>query len=99
MTERLTVGERVAERVRRDFPDPEVAAAVTGLLEDWGNGWAAKEVDRVQAAIVLSSAGDVDKLLALVCVAHEDYRDALMAAGFATGDWRGRMELAFRPAK
>lgn len=96
MGERIRVSARVAERVRQDFPDPKVAAAVIDLLEDWGNAWPQWEVDRVQAAIILSAAGDMDQVLALLEVAYADYRDALMAAGFAHADWSERMEAAFR---
>lgn len=96
MAQRVRVSERVAERVRQDFTDPEVAAAVIDLLEEWGNAWPEWEVDRVQAAIVLSAAGGVDQLLALVDLAYTDYRDVLGDAGFADEDWSERMEAAFR---
>ncbi|MFE7764765.1 hypothetical protein [Streptomyces sp. NPDC057438] len=66
------------------------------LLEDWGNAWPQWEVHRVQAAIILSAAGDVDQVLALLEVAYADYRDALMATGFAHADWSERMEAEFR---
>ncbi|ORT59708.1 hypothetical protein [Streptomyces sp. CB03238] len=68
---------------------------VIELLEEWGGAWAAAEVDRVQAAIVLGAAGDVDRLLALVECAYADFRDVLMATGFAEADWRARMEAEF----
>ncbi|MGV9346342.1 hypothetical protein ACWDSD_16240 [Streptomyces spiralis] len=94
MGEQICVSARVAERVRRDFPDPDVAAVVIELLEEWGNssGW---DVDRVQSAIVLKARGDVDEVLALLEVAYADYRDALMETGFGHEDWEQRMEEAF----
>ncbi|MDT0382445.1 hypothetical protein RM572_27175 [Streptomyces sp. DSM 42041] len=95
MPERGKIGARVAGRIRRDFPEPEVASRVCALLEEWGDAWPL-EARRVQAAIVLKAAGDVDTLVALVDLAHVDYRDALMATGFADEDWRERMEAAFR---
>ncbi|WP_159006841.1 hypothetical protein [Streptomyces sp. NRRL S-813] len=96
MGERVRVSDRVAERVRRDFPDPDEAAVVIQLLEDWGNAWAADEVDRVQSAIVLSAAGDAGRVVAMLIDAHQDFRDALMDSGFADADWHERMEAAFR---
>ncbi|EST26278.1 hypothetical protein N566_24030 [Streptomycetaceae bacterium MP113-05] len=96
MENRVTVGARIAGRIRRDFPEPEVAALVVDLLEGWANAGPQREVDRVQAAIVLSAAGDVDQVEALVGLAHTDYRDALVSTGFAHADWRARMEAAFR---
>lgn len=95
MPERGKIDERVAGRIRRDFPEPVVASRVCALLEEWGEAWPL-EAQRVQAAIVLKAAGDVDTLVALVDLAHADYRDALMATGFADRDWRERMEAAFR---
>lgn len=96
MAEWLRVSARVGERVRRDFPEPKAAALVVGLLEEWGNAWPRREVERVQAAIVLCAAGDVDEVVALVELAHTDYRDVLVATGFADAGWRERMEAAFR---
>jgi hypothetical protein len=94
--ERIQVSARVTERIRRDFPDPELATLVIDLLEKWGNAWPQGEVDRVQAAIALRAAGDMEKVLALVELAYSDYRDVLMATGFAHADWAERMEAAFQ---
>ncbi|MGW2550011.1 hypothetical protein [Streptomyces sp. NPDC001635] len=95
MGEHIRVSARVAKRVRRDFPDPDVATVVIELLEEWGNTWPDWEVGRVQSAIVLEAGGDVDKVLALLQVAYVDYRDALVATGFAHAGWQQRMEEAF----
>ncbi|WP_432188654.1 hypothetical protein [Streptomyces sp. Tue6028] len=70
---------------------------VIELLQEWGDTWPHWEVDRVQAAIVLSAAGDVDRVLELLEVAYVDYRDALVFSGFATEDWRERMNAALGP--
>lgn len=95
MGERIQVSARVVERVRRDFPDPEIAAVMVELLEEWGNTWPDWQVDRVQSAIVLCAAGDVDQVLTLLEVAYVDFRDALIATGFARADWRELMDAAF----
>ena len=88
------VSARVVARVRRDFPDPEVAALVTGWLDEWADAWGVP-TDRVEAAVVLSAAGDPDRLLALLALAHTDWRDVLMATGFADEGWEQRMAAAF----
>ncbi|WP_031072347.1 hypothetical protein [Streptomyces sp. NRRL S-118] len=85
----------LSARVRRDFPAPD-ASVVIQLLEEWADTWSDWEVDRVQTAIVLGAAGDVDELLALLELAYQDYRDVLMATGFADDDWQERMEAALR---
>ncbi|MFK4223411.1 hypothetical protein [Streptomyces sp. NPDC019890] len=87
---------RAESRVRRDFADPEVAAVVIELLEEWSRAWPGDE-GRVQTAIVLGAAGDVDRLLALVELAYVDWRDVLMDTGFADEDWRERMDAALGP--
>ncbi|MFF8944292.1 hypothetical protein ACF1A5_18875 [Streptomyces sp. NPDC014864] len=92
---RIQVSARVVERVQRDFPDPEIAAVVVELLEEWGNTWPDWQVDRVQSAIVLYAAGDVEQVMALLEVAYVDFRDALIATGFARADWQELMEVAF----
>jgi hypothetical protein len=94
MGEHIRVSARVVERVRRDFSDPEVADVVIQLLEEWRNAWPG-EGDRVQAAIVLYAVGDVDKFLAALETAYRDWRDVLMASGFADEDWKPRMDAEF----
>ncbi|MFD4144528.1 hypothetical protein [Streptomyces sp. NPDC058572] len=88
---------RAESRVRRDFPDPEVAAVVIELLEEWGRACREWDAGRVQTAIVLGAAGDVDRLLALIELAYIDYRDVLVGTGFADEDWKERMAAALGP--
>ncbi|MEU0990547.1 hypothetical protein [Streptomyces sp. NPDC005953] len=85
---------RVRARVHRDFPDPEIAAVVIELLEEWGRSFVAWEVDRVQTAIVLFAAGDVDRYLEILEEAYWDYRDVLMISGFGDTGWKELMEAA-----
>ncbi|MFE5856607.1 hypothetical protein ACFQ61_25785 [Streptomyces sp. NPDC056500] len=94
MEESAEVSPRVRARVYRDFPDPEVAAVVIELLEEWGRSFVAWEVDRVQTAIVLFAAGDVDRYLEILEEAYWDYRDVLMISGFGGTGWKELMEAA-----
>ncbi|MFE2609835.1 hypothetical protein ACFXDI_42420 [Streptomyces mirabilis] len=69
----------------------------TQLLEKWAATWPDWEVDRVQAAMVLDAAGNVERLSALLKVAYADYRDVLVATGFADEDWCERMNAELGP--
>ncbi|MEV4462890.1 hypothetical protein AB0J51_04625 [Micromonospora echinofusca] len=47
--------------------------------------------ERIFAAIVRLAQGRLDKLDDAMRLANEDWRDLLVAAGFANGDWPARL--------
>ncbi len=50
--------------------------------------------ERVQAAIVLQANGDIARLRQMLDLASTDWRDLLIAAGLAEGDWPLRLDTA-----
>ena len=78
---------RLARRVRQDFGDDAelVLAALVELPRD-----AASE--RVQAAVVKLANGDLGRLDRQLKEARIDWRDVLVAAGFAHEDWPWRLD-------
>jgi hypothetical protein len=68
---------RVAERIREDFPT-HAQATVARLLDEYDE----REVERVQLAILHLAAGDVEKLRHYVQQAKLDYRDVLYWAEY-----------------
>ena len=48
--------------------------------------------ERVQAALVLRTAGDWHKFQDMLRLAHQDWRDALVAADLADEDWPQRLD-------
>jgi hypothetical protein len=78
---------RLARVVRDDFGDD--ARLVLSLLADL-DGYAASE--RVQAAVVKLTGGDLGRLDRQLREARIDWRDVLVAAGFAHEDWPDRLD-------
>ncbi|MFS8101310.1 hypothetical protein LFM09_29710 [Lentzea alba] len=81
-----SVSERVATRVRRDFPK-HADEALQELATTYGSRGPGGE--RIQAAVVLAAKGDLRRLKSAVRGSHRDYRDTLMGAGeaHAHDDW------------
>ncbi|MFE3270122.1 hypothetical protein [Streptomyces sp. NPDC059215] len=88
MTEDL-ISARLHARVRRDFPDGDVARGIEGALRVLGAELDAsrQSVERLLAAVLVIAAGDVDGFRSAVRLARLDWRDLLVAAGLAGGDW------------
>ncbi|WP_369248528.1 hypothetical protein [Streptomyces sp. R41] len=83
------ISARLQERIRRDFPDADVARGVVGglrvlavELED-----SRQSSERLMAAAVLIAAGDVDRFRSAVRLARADWRDLLMAGELGHEDW------------
>lgn len=77
---------RLRRRVDLDFPSPGGGSEVTRIVAE------TTDSERVQAAIVLSAAGDLERLRYTVRLAIADWRDVLVSAGLADDDWRERLD-------
>jgi hypothetical protein len=88
---------RLERRVRRDFPETGSAENVLELLAELPRraGYASETFasERVQAAVVLLADGDIGRLHRALHLAAADWRDLLVAAGLADGDWAARLDL------
>lgn len=88
--------QRLERRLRRDFSDRGSAdTALRQLAELPRRAGYDPEVfasERVQAAIVLLARGDVLRLRQAIELAIRDWRDVLMAAGLADGDWPAQLD-------
>jgi hypothetical protein len=83
---------RLSERIRRDFPAgtaDEVAGYLTSLADEALGG---QDPERVQAAIVIASAGQWDRFLSVFRLLKLDWRDVLVAGGLANADWPARLD-------
>lgn len=71
------------------FPPDQVDAAVALLEAECGknlpliSAQGALGIERVRCAVLLMSEGSLEKLNAAVRLANDDWRDVLVAAGFA----------------
>ena len=86
----LDVGitERLLRRIRADFG--EGADLVVQLLEEVESG--NQDRERVIAAVVLGSRGDLESLFQLVELSSVDWRDVLVGGGLGNADWSGALD-------
>jgi hypothetical protein len=79
---------RLRGRVDLDFPGPGSSSEVARIVAE------TNDCERVQSAIVLYAAGDLERLRYAVRLAIADWRDVLVSAGLANDDWRERLDVA-----
>jgi hypothetical protein len=80
------VTERLATRVRRDFPEEGSADDLIRRLGELTDS------ERSQSAIVLWAAGDLARFNDSVALAGVDWRDVLVRGGLADDDWPTRLD-------
>lgn len=90
----MSVTERVAARVRKDFRAEEAGQALQELATtETGN----QDIERVHAAVVLAAAGDLGRLRQQIRLSQTDWRDALMGTGLEHFDWPAVLDREFGP--
>ncbi|MGB2571577.1 hypothetical protein ACPFP2_24455 [Micromonospora citrea] len=101
MTTLDTLARMVSDRLRAWahawFGRSEVDAVLQLLSElaPFGPGGTAEGAERVQGAVLLLSRGDSRRFLDAMASAQQDWRDVLVAAGLADGDWADRLNSVF----
>ncbi len=83
-------------RIRTDF-DAEAADLVIGALGELDTLPGPQTAERVQAAIVKLSRGDLERFDRALEEARRDWRDVLVAAGFEHEDWPERLDEYLGP--
>ncbi|MEJ8637446.1 hypothetical protein [Streptomyces sp. MS2.AVA.5] len=83
------ISERLHRRIRRDFPDAEVAKGVAGALRVLADeaGDSRQSSERILAAAVFIASGDINRFRSAIRLARTDWRDLLMAGGLGHEDW------------
>ena len=81
------VCSRLADRVRRDFPEPGSADALIKRLA------AVEQGERLQAAVVLWARGDLGRFQDSLALCEVDWRDVLVRGGLADDDWPERLDV------
>jgi hypothetical protein len=85
------VSHRLAAKVQWDFPEPGSAHEVVRLLAE------ASDSERVQAAIVFSSFGNMEWLRDARALASPDWRDVLVNGGLASEGWPAILDAELGP--
>jgi hypothetical protein len=83
----MQVSQRLARRVRREFPD-DLSSDILTSLERFDEAYLdGQDPERVGTAIVILAARGV-ALDAVIGLAERDWRDLLVAAELGNEDWR-----------
>jgi hypothetical protein len=84
------VSSTIETKVRATFPSQDAETALTALSEmkepSSEGEWEATRM-RVQAAILISSQSNLEKLLEGVANSQIDWRDTLMGGGLGESNW------------
>lgn len=95
------VAPRILRRIERDFPGGDVTAIAARLGAATGepSSLAASDAgsERVQAAILILAAGDIERLIRECDEARRDWRDVLVAADLGFDDWPRRVAAFLGP--
>lgn len=98
--ERDQISARLHERIRRDFPDADIARGVVYALRAMAvehDDGSPRGTERLLAAAVFFAAGDVDRLYVAIREARQDWRDLLMDGELAHGDWPQILDAELGP--
>lgn len=90
------VSGRLLGRVRRDFPDGDVARAIVYALRKLAVDLESsrQDTERLLAAAVFAAAGDVSLFYLLI---RQDWRDLLMDGGLGGPDWPQVLDAELGP--
>ncbi|MGW6098753.1 hypothetical protein ACWFRK_31400 [Streptomyces sp. NPDC055157] len=93
----VEITDRLQRRVRRDFPDAEVAKGVEGALRSTSRkldpyGRVGAGGERLMAALVIYARGDIRRLRDAVKLAHLDWRDLFVSTDLAHEDFEQRLD-------
>lgn len=94
------ISARLHERIRRDFPDADIARGVVYALRAMAvehDDGSPRGTERLLAAAVFFAAGDVDRLYSAIREARRDWRDLLVAGGLAHDDCFQVMDAELGP--
>jgi hypothetical protein len=95
--ESMEISRRLERWVGRVFPQgssERVLAELRGLPDTVTGG---QDVERIQAALVIGTGGDWQAFQAMLRLAHTDWRDLLVNAELADGDWPARLDDVLGP--
>jgi hypothetical protein len=93
------VTPRLARRIRGDYA-PGTGEGVLAAMADIPESLPLAEkqsAERLQAAVVLGHDGSWASVVRRIAILRRDWRDGLMAAGLADGDWPTRLDDELGP--
>ncbi|WP_030259805.1 hypothetical protein [Streptomyces violens] len=86
----MPLSARIVRHIRKEFPEDQsetVAQLLEEVIEPITEGNVMFQ-ERVAAAAVICSQGDLDEFFAVLEEVRADWRDVLVAAGLADAQWK-----------
>jgi hypothetical protein len=93
----MDISDRVTKWVEGAFPAADAERVLTELRNLRPQAYGRQDPERIQAAVVIRTEGDWDEFHNRLALANRDWRDSLVAAGLAHGDWPQRLDEALEP--
>ena len=89
--------ERLIARIRHDFTLEDANEVIGWLGALPVEAYGRQDPERVQAALVIAAFRDLRHFVAGVRLLRIDWRDVLVAADLAEGDWPQRLNAELSP--
>ena len=86
------MSDRLQAFVRREFTDAHADMVVRRSNSLTLANAEKQSLERIQAAVVLLTRGDVDAFEYNARLAEKDWRDVLVFSGLGQGDWERRLD-------
>ncbi|WP_225827110.1 hypothetical protein [Streptomyces naphthomycinicus] len=94
----MPVSQRLARKIEQEFPVD--STAVISMLHDVeSESFGGEASERLLAAVILMSRGDVDRFVMALELMKEDWRDVLMGAGLGSEGWASKVEEFLAPGE
>lgn len=96
----MKVSPRLTRWITLEFSESTSGYVLSALRDLPASVIGHQNPERIQAALVIRTGGDLQEFQGMLRLAREDWRDLLVAADLGHDNWPGRLnDLLGRPAK
>ena len=88
----MEISPRLTRWINRQFSEGSAERVLSELRELSEQVIGGQDAERIQAALVIRTAGDWYQFQQYLALAKSDWRDALVGADLANGDWPSRLD-------
>ena len=83
----MQVSPRLTQWVNREYPAGSAERVLSELRDLPASVVGGQDPERIQAALVIRTGGDWQEFQGMLRLAHEDWRDLLVASDLGNDDW------------
>jgi hypothetical protein len=88
----MEISPRLTRWINHQFPAGSAEMVLSELRELPEQVIGGQDPERIQAALVIRTAGDWHRFQQYLALAKSDWRDALVGAGLANQDWPSHLD-------